>query len=323
MFEGGIMKPIHYEDYLWATIEKHKINIILTLPKTIRYLIKNDPEATNINSKYDISRLVSVWVAGEAIEQSIPEYIERKLKCCSGNVYGQTENGLMALFNYKRTMNSNQYHTLINPTPFLKPSIFSEDGFELPENQVGEIVFKLPMPPSFATAFYKNELHYKTIFNKFQGYYNSGDLGFKKEIDYYCIVSRADDQIRVGSFKVHLNQIDASILKHQLVSECCSIGVYHQDLRNIPIGLLILNQQLDNSSLIDLKNQINKIIKNDMDFYSELTKIIIVPQLPKTKSGKIPRSIISKFLNDPNYQLHNACDHEIFYLIKELYVENN
>ncbi|KAM9962803.1 hypothetical protein ACTFIR_005720 [Dictyostelium discoideum] len=57
-----------------------------------------------------------------------------------------------------------------------------------------------------------------------------------------------------------------------------------------------------------------------MDFYSELTKIIIVPQLPKTKSGKIPRSIISKFLNELNYQLHESCDHEVFYLIKELYM---
>ncbi|KAM9984635.1 hypothetical protein ACTFIY_009068 [Dictyostelium cf. discoideum] len=272
---------------------------------------------------------VSIWVAGEVIEQSIPEYIESKLKCCSGNVYGSTEGGGISLFNYKRILNK-EYNTLVNPTPFLKPSIFSEDGIELPENQVGEIVFKLPMPPSFAITFYKNELLYKKILNKFPGYYNSGDLGFKNEIDYYGIVSRADDQIKIGGFKVQLNEIETSILKHPLVLECCSVGIYHQDLKNIPIGLLVLKQlqKPDDSSssslsLIDLKNQINKIIKNDMDFYSELTKIIIVPQLPKTKSGKIPRSIISKFLNEPNYQLHdNTPDFEVFYLIKELYVEN-
>ncbi|KAM9971591.1 hypothetical protein ACTFIW_011573 [Dictyostelium discoideum] len=327
MFEGDIMKPIHYEHYLWATVEKHKINTFLILPKTIRYLIKNDPHASKIKSKYDLSSLVSVWAAGEVIEQSIPEYIESKLKCRSSNLYGQTESGCGLLFNYKR-INTKQNNTLINPAPFLKPSIFSEDGTELPLNQVGEVVFKLPLPPSFATTFHKNELLYKKIFSKFPGYYNSGDLGFKNENDFYGIVSRADDQINSRGFYVHLNEIETSILKHPLVLECCSIGIYHQDLANVPIGLLVLNQQQqpDNSSLssslslIDLKNQINEIIKIDMDYYSELSKIIIVTQLPKTKTGKIPRQIISKFLNEPNYQLlDSTCDHKVFYSIKELY----
>ncbi|KAM9971590.1 hypothetical protein ACTFIW_011572 [Dictyostelium discoideum] len=329
MFEGDIMKPIHYEHYLWATIEKHKINTFMTLPKTIRYLIKNDPDASKINSKYDLSSLVSIWTAGEAIEQSIPEYIESKLKCGTSNLYGQTESGGALLFNYKR-INNKKFLTLFNAAPFLKPSIFSEDGTELPENQVGEVVFKLPLPPNFATTFYKTELLYKKIFSKFPGYYNCGDLGFKNENDYYGIVSRADDQIKIGGFDILLNDIETSILKHPLVLECCSIGIYHQDLANVPIGLLVLNQQKqDNSpspspssslSLIDLKNEINEIIENDIGFYSELTKIIIVPQLPKTKSGKIPRQIISKFLNEPNYQLLDSTnDCEVFYSIKDLY----
>ncbi|KAM9997441.1 hypothetical protein ACTFIZ_010947 [Dictyostelium cf. discoideum] len=328
MYEGGIIKPIDLEDYLWATIEKHKINILSTLAKTIRYLIKNDPDAFKVKSKYDLSSLVSVWTSGEVVEQSIPEYIQSKLKCGAANLYGQTEGGCVFLFSYKRINNKN-FNSLINPTPFLKPSIFSEDGIELPDNQIGEIVFKLPLIPSFATSFYKNESLYKKVFNKFPGYYCTGDLGYKTENDYYGIVSRSDDQIKIGGFKVRLNDIETSILKHPSVLECCSIGIYHQDLKNVPIGILVLKQkpQPDTSSstslsLIDLKNQINKIIKNDMDFYSELTKIIIVPQLPKTKSGKIPRLIISKFLNEPIYQLHeNICDHELFYIIKELYVK--
>ncbi|KAN0004693.1 hypothetical protein ACTFIU_001931 [Dictyostelium citrinum] len=339
MLEGGIIKPIHYEDYLWATVEKHKINTFLTLAKTIRYLIKNDPHCEKVNSNYDISSLFSIWVSGEVVEESIPNYIETKMKCNSCCAYGQTEAGCFFFFDYKRIKN-NHYNTLNNPTPFLKPSVFSEDGIELPLNQIGEIVFKLPLPPSFATTFYKNDQLYKKIFTTFPGYYNSGDLGFKYENDYYGIVSRADDQIKIGGFKVQLNTIETSILKHPLVLECCSIGIFHPDLKNVPFGLLVLK---DNSSpslsspssltslssslpLIDLnqlKNQINSIIKNDMDFYSQLTEIIIVPQLPKTKSGKIPRQIISRFLNEPNYQLNdNTCDQEVFYLIKELYIKN-
>ncbi|KAM9984999.1 hypothetical protein ACTFIY_009431 [Dictyostelium cf. discoideum] len=328
MFEGDITKPNHFEHCLWSTIEKHKINTFLALPKIIRYLIKNDPDASKIKSKYDLSSLVSIWAAGEVIDQSIPEYIEGKLKCRMSNVYGQTETGCTFFFNYKKRI-IKQSNTLFNPTPFLKPSIFSKDGVELPENQVGEIVFKLPLPPSFAIIFYKNQILYEKIFNKFPGYYNCGDLGFKNENDYYGIVSRADDQINSRGFYVQLNDIEKSILKHPLVLECCSIGIHHQDLPTFPIGLIILNQQQpdDSSSsslsVSSLKNQINEIIKNDMDYFSELSKIIIVPQLPKTKSGKIPRQIISKFLNEPNYQLLDSTfDHDVFYSIKELYDKN-
>ncbi|KAM9973137.1 hypothetical protein ACTFIR_012512 [Dictyostelium discoideum] len=227
MFEGEILKPIHYEHYLWAT---------------------NDPDASKIKSKYDLSSLVSIWTSGEAIEQSIPEYIEKLIIIIT------------------------KFKTLFNPTPFLKPLIFSDDGTELPLNQVGEIVFKLPLPPSFAITFFKNELLYKKVFSKFPGYYNSGDLGFKNENDYYENPSSSSS------------------------SSSSSL------------------------SLIDLKNQTNEIIKNDIGSYSELTKIIIVTQLPKTKSGKIPRQIISKFLSDPNYQLLDSTnDREVFYSIKELY----
>ncbi|KAN0053056.1 hypothetical protein ACTA71_012538 [Dictyostelium dimigraforme] len=321
LMEGGIMKPKHMEDYIWSTVEKHKVNTFLSLGKTIRYLIKVDPDANTIHSKYNLSSLKSIWIGGEVVEESISEYVEKKIKCLSSVAYGQTEGGTLTLFDYKNSKKS--LNTIGVPTPSIKPFIFSEDGKELATNEIGEIVLKLPVPPSFVTSFYKNEEQFQRVFNKFPGYYSTGDLGYKDDHGYYSIVARVDDQIKVGGNKVQLISIETSILKHPLILECCSIGIYSPDYFNVPIGLLVTKQVpfIDENNL---KNEINNIISEDIDSIAKLRQIIIVPQIPKTKSGKIPRLIISRYLNDTNYQLpDNIGDITLFSQIKHLYLKLN
>ncbi|KAN0004691.1 hypothetical protein ACTFIU_001929 [Dictyostelium citrinum] len=332
MFEGGITKPKHMEDDIWEIIDRNKVNYTLAMAKTIRYLIKVDHDGKTLHSKYDISSLKSIWVGGEVIEESISAYIQDKLKIQSKRAYAQTETGIVYFYCFENNIKIPNI-TCGFSFPSCRAMIFSEEGKELAVNEIGEIAFKLPLPPGFATTFYKNDEKFKQLFCKYPGYYNPGDLGFKDENGCYGVVSRADDQIKISGNKVQLNTIETSILKHPLVLECCSIGIYHPDCYNVPIGLLVLKQkdqqkqqqqqqqQQQPIDIIQLQSEINSIISNDIESLAILRKTIIVPQLPKTKSGKIPRQIISKYLNDINYQLpENVCDVEMFYEIKNLYI---
>ncbi|KAN0026048.1 hypothetical protein ACTFIV_007028 [Dictyostelium citrinum] len=321
MFEGGFLKQNNVEDDIWATIEKHKVNIYLALPIVMRYLKKMDPNAQRLHSKYNISCLKQVWIGAEVIEKSIQDYIENNLNAESIGLYGQTETGMMYLFEYSSI--NKTYDTIGLPSPFVKPSILSEEGKELGVNEIGELVFKLPLPPGFALTFFRNDEQYRKLFSKFPGYYNSGDLGYKDENGYYGIVSRADDQIKISGNKVQLNTIESSILKHPLIIECCSIGINDYDCYKAPIGILVLKQD----SIIDfnhLKKEINTIINNDIESYAQLKQIIIVNQLPKTKSGKIQRQILSKLLNDDNFKLPDNIENvQLFYDIKNLFIKNS
>ncbi|EAL70545.1 hypothetical protein DDB_G0273215 [Dictyostelium discoideum AX4] len=324
MFEGGLTKTKHMEDDIWEVIERNKVTCASIMAKAIRYLIKVDPECKNLHSKYDLSNLKEIIVGGEPIEESIPNYIQEKLKVKSIRVYGQTETGACYFYCYDYKNLKIPINTSGFPFSSLKAMIFSDDGKELGVNEIGELVFKLPLPPSFATTFYKNDEKFKQLFTKFPGYYNPGDLGFKDENNCYGVVSRSDDQIKISGNKVQLNKIETSILKHPLVLECCSIGIYNPDCYNVPIAFLVLKQQEDQSiqqiDLNKLQSEINIIISKDIENFAILRKTLIVTQIPKTKAGKIQRQIISKYLNDINYELpDNVCDVEIFYKIKDLY----
>ncbi|KAM9984633.1 hypothetical protein ACTFIY_009066 [Dictyostelium cf. discoideum] len=324
MFEGGLTKPKHMEDDIWEIIERNKVSCASIMAKAIRYLIKVDHDGKNLHSKYDLSNLKEIIVGGEPIEESIPNYIEEKLKVKSNRVYGQTETGAAYFYCYDYKNLKIPINTSGLSFPTLKTMIFSDDGKELGDNEIGELAFKLPLPPGFATTFYKNDEKFKQLFSKFPGYYNPGDLGFKDENNCYGVVSRSDDQIKISGNKIELNKIETSILKHPLVLECCSIGIYSPDCYNVPIGILVLKLKEDQSiqqiDLNKLQTEINIIISKDIENFAILRKTIIVPQIPKTKAGKIQRQIISKYLNDINYELpDNVCDVEIFYKIKDLY----
>ncbi|KAN0053059.1 hypothetical protein ACTA71_012541 [Dictyostelium dimigraforme] len=319
MFEGGILKSNNIGDDIWATIEKHNVNMYLISPILMRYVEKMDPNAHRLHSKYNISCLKQIWIGGDVVEKSLYDFIETKLNAEPIGVYGQTEAGCAYIYQYSNI--NKTYDTVGLPSPFVKPSILSDDGKELPVNQVGEIAFKLPLPPGFALTFYKNDEQYKKLFSRFPGYYNSGDLGYKDENGYYGIVSRADDEIKINGRIIQLNTIESSILKHPNVIECCSIGIKDYDCYDALIGILVLKN--DNSILDSnqLKNEINIIIKTDNEICNELKQIIIVNQLPKTKSGKIQRQILSKFFNDDSFKLPDNIENiQLFNFIKNLFI---
>ncbi|EAL70534.1 hypothetical protein DDB_G0273365 [Dictyostelium discoideum AX4] len=320
MYEGGIIKNEHIEDDLWIAIVKHKVTHTFPSPSVFRYLIKTDPEGTIVRSKYDLSNLKEIWCGGEVIEESIPEYIEQKLKIKCLRVYGQSEIGVTSFISV-HALNI-PYRATGVPSIYIRPSILSEEGEVLNSNEIGLVAFKLPMPPSFAITFYKNDEKFKQLFTRFPGYYDSGDLGYIDQRGFYTIVSRSDDQIKISCNKIQLNTIDTSILKHPSVLECCSIGILSPDCRTAPIGILVLKEN-PSIDLNKLQNEINNIITQDIESLAVLKKIIVINQLPKTKVGKIPRQILSNLLNDPNYQLpDDVNDSELFYKIKELYMKN-
>ncbi|KAM9962718.1 hypothetical protein ACTFIR_005635 [Dictyostelium discoideum] len=255
---------------------------------------------------------------GEATEQALSEYIENKIKVKCTNGYGQTESGGLLILS-SGGPNIPNYVCGV-PSVFIKPVILSPvDGKEVNENEIGEVSFKLPMPPSFATTFYKNDDRFKQLFSKFKGYYSSGDLGFKDNNGYFSVISRLDDRLTFNDGRsIILNKIEDSILKHSLVLECCSFGFKKLDQL---VALLVLkNADYNHIDIDQLKNEINFIISNDFNQSTFLSKIIIIPELPISMGGKITRSIISNYLNDSNYQLpENVGDLNIFYKIKNLY----
>ncbi|KAM9984372.1 hypothetical protein ACTFIZ_004074 [Dictyostelium cf. discoideum] len=306
---------------LWNTLEKHKVTMSFVWPKLMRHLIKTDPNAENLHSNFNLSNLRSLLVGDEVIEEPISDYIENKIKVKCSRGYGQSEIGITMIFSYRHI--NPPYYSCGIPSIFIKPVILSTDGKELDENEIGELSFKLPMPPSFATTFYKNHEQFKQLFSKYKGYYNSGDLAYKDKNGFFSVVSRLEDQVILNDGKsIILNNIENSILKHPLILECCVIAF---EKLNQVIALLVLKNATDHDhhteiDMNQLKNEINLIFSNDNNpTITFLSKIVIVPDLPLSMGGKITRSIISNYLNNPNYQLpENVGDLNLFYKIKNL-----
>ena len=115
-------------------------------------------------------------------------------------------------------------------------------------------------------------------------------------------MSRTDDIINCAGHRVSTGSIEEILTQHKDVAECAVVGFNDELKGQVPIGLIVLNTSSKNSEETIIKETIN-LVREKLGPVASYKKSIIVENLPKTRSGKILRSTISKILNNENYKV--------------------
>ncbi|EGC31650.1 hypothetical protein DICPUDRAFT_92742 [Dictyostelium purpureum] len=318
MFEG-ITTLSNHEIEFWEIIEKYSVKYLFLSPSAIRTIMKYDPEAKSIK-KHDISSLESIWVGGEVSYEPGLNYIRNIVGKRIYNIMGQTEASIPLIMSFHGNQKENKIG--IAP-PYINLNILSENGEELKDNEIGELVIKLPLPPGFATTLYNDEKgFYNNYFSTYKGYYNTGDLATRDEDGYYNIVSRADDVITVSTFKIKSTSVENSILKHPKIVSCSCIGIPDEIKGEVPIAFVVLKDdyKIDIFDFQMFKDEINKLVVEKNGYYATLQKLIIVNKLPTTRSGKNTKSVLKKIININDFIIPLSVEEpEIFNEILTIY----
>ncbi|EGC38550.1 hypothetical protein DICPUDRAFT_75854 [Dictyostelium purpureum] len=286
----------------WNIIGKYQINNITIIPFLVRYLIKYDPNG-EIASKYNIESLKKITVCAEKVHTSIIDYlfkiVKRDIIC---NEYGQTETGGTIIGNPSLQLPYVK-DSIGKPTPGYIIKIVSKSKenpsqtIENKPNEIGEIAIKLPLPPFISNRLFdddQDQSQFKQIYtNEYPGYFRTKDIGYCDEDGYFYYSSRADDAISVGGYILNCAVIENEIFKHPNVIDCSVIGIKEELYNQVPLGFLVLKENIDLNNYQNLKNEINQTITNNLSFGAILSDIIVVKQLPKTKSGKTLKQLLT------------------------------
>ncbi|EGC34859.1 hypothetical protein DICPUDRAFT_48018 [Dictyostelium purpureum] len=310
IIEGSFNSDTQVEDY-WGSIERNKANRVLITPSTIRVLIKTDPNG-DIASKFDLSSLKKVTITSERSHQILIDYLENKVvkRPIVNNEYGQTEAGMINI-GYSPSQYPSRTDSIGKPNPgghyFRVVSKCKKTNLitELKANQIGELVLKFPLPPGYVASLVGDDsdgsLYKKQFLSEYEGYFDSGDMGYYDEDGYFYYVSRSGDTISVGALLINCSTIENEILRHPKVSDCCVVGVSDDILLQVPIALLVLHEQFcyetDSKETEELFNQLNQSIENVFSIRLQLKSIIIVKQLPKNKTNKKLKSLVKSIFN--------------------------
>ncbi|MFM7212727.1 MAG: acetate--CoA ligase [Actinomycetota bacterium] len=288
MYEG---KPVGTPDAgaFWRVVEQHGVNALFTAPTAIRAIKKEDPDGVLIAQR-DLSSLRTLFQAGERLDPDTFAWASEHLGIPVVDNWWQTETGWPMACSMRG----------LDPMP-LKPGspsvrvpgfdvrVVDEHGHEVAAGTEGNIVVKLPLPPgTLPTLWGDDERYVEAYLSAFAGYYSTGDGGYLDDDGYLYVMGRTDDVINVAGHRLSTGSMEAVVATHPAVAECAVIGVHDEIKGQIPRAFVVLKAgiQADPGSLQD---EIVEMVRDRIGPVAALRQVVVVPALPKTRSGKILR----------------------------------
>lgn len=298
MFEGVPTYPT--PSRFWEIIDKHKVNILYTAPTAIRALMHKGNEYV---TGFDLSSLKTLGSVGEPInEEAYSWYFKYvgKDKCPLVDTWWQTETGGIMISSLSGITGSKASYAGM-PLPGIYPVLLDDEGKEITQsNVVGNLCIKKPWPSVIRTVWGDHKKCYDTYFKRFPGYYFAGDGAFRDENGLFRIIGRVDDVINASGHRLGTAEIESAINIHDKVSESAVVG-YPHEIKGEGICAFVIVKNFDNSQESksqdrQITDEILKSVEKQISAIAKPDLIYIVPDLPKTRSGKIMRRILKKLL---------------------------
>ena len=268
---------------------------MFSAPTAIRVLKKHDAEYL---TRYDISSLKALWLAGEPLDEPTATWISEAIKKPIIDNYWQTETGwpIMTLCNGVEKQ----------ATRFGSPGkavygynvklIDDATGEELTDaNQKGVLAIEGPLPPGCMQTVWRDDKRFvSTYWSSIPGrqIYNTFDWGIRDEEGYYFILGRTDDVINVAGHRLGTREIEESISAHAQVAEVAVVGVADTLKGQAALAFCVVRDAsvvADEASSKAMEADVMKLVDSRLGAVARPSRVIFVTALPKTRSGKLLR----------------------------------
>ncbi|MCV6597287.1 MAG: propionate-CoA ligase PrpE [Mangrovicoccus sp.] len=307
VFEG---KPIGTPDAgtFWRVIEEHKVKVLFTAPTALRAIKREDPEGEYV-TKYDISGLQSLFLAGERADPDTIEWAQKILNVPVIDHWWQTETGYAIAAN---PLGIDDLPVKIGSPSVAMPGydvqILDEGGHPVGPNTLGAIAIKLPLPPGTLPGLWNAQDRFRSSYlTQFPGYYETGDAGMMDEDGYLYIMARTDDVINVAGHRLSTGGMEEVLAAHPDVAECAVIGVGDTLKGQLPMGFLCLNAGSTRDHG-DVVKEVVTMVREKIGPVAAFKHALVVDRLPKTRSGKILRGTMVKIADGEDYKTPATID---------------
>ena len=297
MYEGLPTRPDG--GIWWQLAEKYKVTVMFSAPTAIRVLKKHDPEYL---TKYDLSKLRALFLAGEPLDEPTAQWISEGLK------------GKPIIDNYWQTETGWPILTICNgvekaPSKFGSPgkAVYGYDvkllddqtGEELTgPDQKGVLAIEGPLPPGCLQTVWRDDArfvntYWSSVPNKLV--YSTFDWAIRDQDGYYFILGRTDDVINVAGHRLGTREIEESIAAHPNIAEVAVVGVADQLKGQVAMAFAVLKDASslgDEAAMLKLEGEVMKLVDGSLGAVARPARVRFVSVLPKTRSGKLLRRAV-------------------------------
>jgi len=278
----------------WRIVDDLKVNIFYTAPTAIRALNREGDDFVTRCSRQSLHILGTV---GEPISPDTWRWYHDVVgggRCAVVDTWWQTETGGILITPLPGV-------TPLKPgsatLPFfgVEPRIVDDDGNPLNGNSVqGNLCIARTWPGQARTVYGDHKRFSDTYFTKFHGLYFTGDGCRRDKSGYYWITGRVDDVINVSGHRLGTAEVESALVAHEAVTEAAVVGFPHEIKGQGIFAYAIVNSEAEGMTAAELTGALKEQVRHVIGSVAKPDKIMIVPGLPKTRSGKIMRRILRK-----------------------------
>ncbi|MFT8718746.1 acetate--CoA ligase [Acetobacter sp.] len=291
MFEGMPSHPT--PGRWWEVIQNHKVTTFYTSPTAIRALMA---EGDEIPAGYDLSSLRILGSVGEPINHEAWTWFHEIIgggNCPVVDTWWQTETG-GAMISLVPGAVAPRPASATLPLPGVNPVLLDDKGQPLDGATEGLLCIDGSWPGRALTIWRDDALFQTTYLKPYPGHYFTGDGARRDEDGYYWITGRVDDVINVSGHRIGSAEIEDALSEVHDLSESAAVGIPHDIKGQGLIVYIVPHPGLDEATLAALPEMVTRTIAAKVGRYAVPEQVYVVPDIPKTRSGKSVRRLLRK-----------------------------
>ncbi|HEY0888820.1 MAG TPA: acetate--CoA ligase [Nocardioides sp.] len=280
----------------WQIIEQYGVSIFYTAPTAIRSFMKQGRE---VPDRHDMSSLRILGSVGEPIN---PEAYVWYREVIGGSrtpvvdTWWQTETGAI-MISPLPGVTAGKPGSAMTPIPGISADVVDEAGTPVPNGSGGYLVVTQPWPSMLRTIWGDDQRFKDTYWSRFkdQGYYFAGDGAKKDEDGDLWVLGRVDDVMNVSGHRLSTTEIESALVSHAKVAEAAVVGATDPDTGQAVCAFVILRENAvgdGGGDDADIVAELRQHVRKEIGPIATPRQIMVVPELPKTRSGKIMRRLL-------------------------------
>jgi acetyl-CoA synthetase len=288
MYEGTPDSP--HQGRWWEIIDKYKVTQLYCAPTAIRTLMK---WGAQIPAKYDLSSLKLIGSVGEPINPEAYVWYRHNVGHDNTPVvdtWWQTETG-MIMISPLPGVTAGKPGAAMKALPGVVADVVDDAGNSVPDGSGGYVVLTEPWPAMLRTIWGDDDRFVDTYWSRFPGKYFAGDGAKKDEDGDIWLLGRVDDVMNVSGHRLSTTEIESALVSNPKVAEAAVVGASDEVTGQAVVAFVILRSEAADGGP-HVVSELREHVASQIGKLARPRQIMVVAELPKTRSGKIMRRLL-------------------------------
>jgi len=288
MYEGTPDTP--HKGRWWEIIQDYDVTAFYTAPTAIRTCMKWGDQ---IPAEFDLSSLRLLGSVGESINPEAYVWYRENIgagTCPVVDTWWQTETGAI-MISPLPGVTSGKPGSAMTPIPGISADVVDDTGTPVGKGEGGYLVVTEPWPAMLRTIWGDDQRYKDTYWSRFEGKYFAGDGAKKDDDGDIWLLGRVDDVMNISGHRLSTTEIESALVSHPKVAEAAVVGATDDTTGQAVVAFVILRESAGDGGP-DVVQELRDHVAGEIGKIARPRSIMVVPELPKTRSGKIMRRLL-------------------------------